>query len=99
MAETVVSETVRGATSARVAVLDAPFKLAVIVAVWSEASAPALAVKVAELALAATLTEDGTVSAVVALLESATNVPPAVDFERETVQVVLALEARLAAAH
>ena len=70
-----------------------------MVAVWSDSSAPALAVKVAEVALAATLTEEGTVNAVGALLESATTVLLVVDFDRVTVQVVLALEARLAAAH
>ena len=99
MADTVVSETVRGATSERVVGLDAPFKVAVIVADWSASKAPALAVKVAEVALAATLTEEGTVNAAVALLESATAVLPAEDFDSETVQVVLALEAKLVVAH
>ena len=54
---------------------------------------------VAEVALAATLTEDGTVNKVEALLESATAVLLGADFDRVTVHVVLALEARLAAAH
>jgi hypothetical protein len=69
------------------------------VAVWSESSAPVLAVNVAEVALAATLTEDGTVNRDEALLDSATTVMLVVDFDAVTVQVVLALEARLAAAH
>ncbi len=58
-----------------------------------------LAVNVAEVALAATLTEDGTVNTDEALLESVTAVLLVVDFDRVTVQVVLALEARLAGRH
>ena len=54
---------------------------------------------VAEGALAATLTEDGTVNTDEALLESVTTVLVAVAFDRVTVQLVLALEARVAAAH
>ena len=88
-----------GATRESVAGLDEPFNVAVTVAVWSESSAPVLAVNVAEVALAATLTEDGTVNRDEALLKSATTVLLVVDFDRVTVQVVLALEARLAAAH
>ena len=79
--------------------LDEPFNVAVTVAVWSETSAPVLAVNVAEVALAATLTEDGTVNAEEALLESVTTVLLVAEFDRVTVQVVLALEARLAAEH
>ena len=88
-----------GATRESVAGLDEPFSVAVTVAVWSESSAPVLAVNVAEVALAATLTEDGTVNRDEALLDSATTVMLVVDFDAVTVQVVLALEARLAAAH
>ena len=88
-----------GATRESVAGLDEPFNVAVTVAAWSESSAPVLAVNVAEVALAATLTEDGTVNMDEALLESVTTVLLVVDFDRVTVQVVLALEARLAAAH
>jgi hypothetical protein len=79
--------------------LDEPFNVAVTVAVWSETSAPVLAVNVTEVALAATLTEAGTVSRDEALLESVTTVMLVADFDTVTVQVVLALEARLAAAH
>ena len=71
----------------------------VTVAVWSETSVPVPAVNVAEVALAATLTEGGTVNRDGALSESVTGVLLVVDFDRVTVQVVLALEARLAAAH
>ena len=88
-----------GATSDNMTGLDEPFNVAVTVAVWSETSVPVPAVNVAEVALAATLTEAGTVSRDEALLESVTTVLLVVDFDRVTVQVVLALEARLAAAH
>ena len=88
-----------GATRESVAAADEPFNVAVTVAAWSESSAPVLAVNVAEVALAATLTEDGTVNRDEALLDSATTVMLVVDFDAVTVQVVLALEARLAAAH
>ena len=82
-----------GATSEIVAAWDEPFNVAVTVTFWSETSAPVLAVNVAEVALAATLTEDGTVNWDGALLESVTTVPLVVDFDRVTVQVVLALDA------
>jgi hypothetical protein len=90
---------VTGAISEILAAWDEPFNVAVTVTFWSETSAPVLAVNVAEVALAATLTEDGTVNWDGALLESVTTVPLVVDFDRVTVQVVLALDARLAAAH
>jgi hypothetical protein len=76
-----------------------PFNVAVIVVDWFESTAPVLAVKVAEVALAGTLTEEGMVNAAGVLLESATTVLLLVDFDSVTVQVVLALEPRLAAAH
>ena len=88
-----------GVQTCALPILDEPFNVAVTVAVWSESSAPVLAVNVAEVALAATLTEDGTVNRDEALLDSATTVMLVVDFDAVTVQVVLALEARLAAAH
>jgi hypothetical protein len=90
---------VTGAARESVAGADEPFNVAVTVAAWSETRVPVLAVNVAEVAFAATLTEDGTVSRDEALLESVTTVLLVVDFDRVTVQVVLALEARLAAAH
>ena len=90
---------IAGATRESVAAADEPFNVAVTVTAWSESSAPVLAVNVAEVALAETLTEDGTVNRDEALLESATTVLLVVDFDRVTVQVVLALEARLAVAH
>ena len=54
---------------------------------------------VAEVALPATLTEEGTFNAEGALLESVTTALLAEEFDRVTVQVVLALEVRLAVAH
>ena len=81
------------------AAADEPFNVAVTVADWFETRMPVLAVNVAEVALAATLTEAGTVNRDEALLESVTMVLLVADFDRVTVQVVLALEARLAAAH
>jgi hypothetical protein len=56
-------------------------------------------VNVAVVVLAATLTEGGTVNTVEALLESATTELTAADFDKATVHVVLALEAKLAAVH
>ena len=85
--------------SESVADLEEPFNVAVTLADWSEPKAPVLAVNVAEVAFAATVTEGGTVNADGALFERVTTLLPAVDFERVTVQVVLALEARVAAAH
>jgi hypothetical protein len=58
-----------------------------------------LAVKVALVALAATLTEVATLSTDGRLLESVTVVLVAEDFDRVTVQVVLELGARLVAVH
>ena len=66
---------------------------------WLEASVPVAAVNVEEVAFAATLTEDGTLSRVGTVSDSATTVLMVLGFDKVTVQVVLALEARLAAAH
>jgi len=98
IADEVIAENVRGPTRETLAATDEPFNVAVILAAWSETSTPVLAVNVADVALAATVTEDGTVNRVEAVLESATTVLVVVDFDRVTVQIVLALEVRLAAA-
>ncbi len=58
-----------------------------------------LAVNVADVALAATFTEDGTVNTDEALLESVTAVLLVADFDRVTVQVVLVLDARVVGEH
>ncbi len=105
--DVVIPERVTGATSESVAAADVPFNVAVTVPVlavngadWFETGVPmVLAVKVAEVALDATLTEDGTVNRNGALFESVTTVLLVVDFDRVTVHVVLALEGRLVAAH
>ena len=61
-----------GSTRERVAAADEPLNVAVTVADWSDSSGPVLTVNVAEVALAATFTADGTVNADGALLESVT---------------------------
>ena len=88
-----------GAVSESVADEEEPFSVAVSVAAWSATSVAVLTPNVAEVALAGTVTEEGTVNTVEALLASATTVLVAEDLDRVTVQVVLALEARLAGAH
>ena len=67
-----------------------PLRVAVIVAVWSDVTAAVVAVKVAVVAPAPTVTEAGTVTAPVALLDNATLVPPSdAAFEIVTVHVVV----------
>jgi len=68
-------ETRVGATRLRVALCELPLKEAVIVAVCAVVMVPRLAVKVAEVLLAGTVTDAGTVN-VVLLLESPTILPP-----------------------
>ena len=60
---------------------------------------PVLAGKVAELALAGTVTEEATVNTDGALLARLTTVPLVADLERVTVHVALALEASVEGAH
>jgi hypothetical protein len=79
--------------------LEEPFKAAVMLADWSARTAPVLAVNVAEVALAATLTEDATVNTDGRLFDNVTAVLVVTDFDSVTVQVVFALEARLALLH
>jgi hypothetical protein len=79
--------------------MEAPFKLAVMVADWSEEIVPVLAVKVAELPLAGTVTEEATVNTDGALLVRLTTVPLVADLERVTVHVELALDTRVAGVH
>ena len=95
----VIPEILIGATSESVTGWDEPFSVAVTVTFWSESTAIALAVNVPEMALAARLTEDGTVNNDGALPDSATTVLAAVSFEMVTVQMVLPFEVRLATAH
>ena len=64
-----------GATRVRLAVWEELFRLAVRVALWVVVRLPTVAVKVAVLALAATVTEAGTVSAAL-LADRATVLPP-----------------------
>jgi hypothetical protein len=88
--------TTTGANSEIVALCVPPFSVAVIVAVWSLAIVPAVAVNVAVAFPAPTTTEDGTVSAP-ALLARLTVAPPVFDTVR--VQVELAPGPKLAGAH
>lgn len=64
-----------GVCKAKEAVADALFQEAVTTAVWALATAPALAVKLALMLPAPTVTDEGTVSAA-ALLDSVTASPP-----------------------
>ena len=88
-----------GAVSEIVVGMDAPFKVAVMVAVWSEGTVPEVAVKVADEALAGTVTDGPTVNTAGTLLVRETTVALAADLERVTVQVALAFDARVAGAH
>ena len=84
----------------RLAVLLEPVRVAVMVGVWSEVTAAAVAVKVAEVAAATTVTDAGTVTAEVALLERATVAPPVgAALERVTVQGVVEDAANVVLVH
>ena len=68
-------ETSMGATSVKVVVCEAPFRVAVMVADRVVMIVPTVAVKVAEVALTAMVSKAGTVSEAL-LSERATTVPP-----------------------
>jgi len=93
------AETTVRAIRLRVALWDAPLRVAVMGAVWFVAIVPAVTAKVAEVADAATVTETGTVN--VALpAERATAVPPAgAAWFKVTVQVLALPEDRLEGLH
>jgi hypothetical protein len=76
-------------STSRVVVREAPFSVAVSVAVWSTVTVPAAATKFAELLPAVTVTEGGTVSVVVLLASVATAPPGPAALDRVTVQVAL----------
>ncbi len=69
------AETSVGATRLKVVVWEEPFRVAISVPVWVVVMAPRLAVKVADVLPAGTVTDAGTVNAVL-LLESPTALPP-----------------------
>ena len=69
------AETRVGATRVKLAVWEAPFSVPVTVADWVVVTVPAVAAKVVEVLFAGTVTDAGTVNAVL-LLESPTVVPP-----------------------
>jgi len=77
-----------GAVIVTDAVLELPFKLAVMVADWLELTVPAVTVKLAVVAPAATDTEAGTVNALL-LSETATGVAAVGALESVTVQLAL----------
>jgi hypothetical protein len=77
-----------------------PLSVAVTVEVWLEVTAAAVAVKVAVVAVAGTVTEAGTVTTEVALLERATEDPPeGAALDRVTVHVVVVDAARVVLPH
>ncbi len=71
------------------AVLELPFKLALTVAVWPLVTLAAVAVKLAALAPAATITEDGTVKLALLLLNATLAPPLGAAPLKLTVQLVL----------
>lgn len=84
-----------GPVSDRVKLSDPPFRVAVTTAVWSEVKVPAVAVRVAVVAAAATVTDAGTLSAAL-LLERDTEAPPVgAAFDNVTVQVEVVLVFKL----
>ncbi len=87
------------ATNESVVGTDKPLNVAVIVADWFELMVPTLTVKVAELAPAGMFTTVGTVNWEEGLLARATTVLVVADFDKVTVQVVLALEASVVVPH
>ena len=85
-----LSVTMVSAVTVIVTGLLVPLREDVITEVWSEETAAAVAVKVAEEAAAGTVTEEGTVNTEVTLLERATLEPPAgAALESVMVQVVV----------
>jgi len=86
---TVVADVVAGGVTVTDAVPELPFNEAVIVAVWFDATVPAVPVKLPVVAPAATVTDDGTVRPV-QLLDTVTAVPPVgAAAEIVTLQLVL----------
>jgi hypothetical protein len=75
---------------------DAPFEEAVTTAVCALATAPALAVKLAMRAPAATVTDPGTVSAAVLLDSANVNPPEPAGLDSVTIHVEASPEVRLA---
>jgi hypothetical protein len=92
-------ERLTGACSVMLAMEEAPFRAAVMVALPLDAMVPAVAVKFAEVELAGTDTEAGTVRT--PLFEDSDTIvaPLAVELDRVTVQVLLAPDANVAGEH
>jgi hypothetical protein len=87
------------AISEMLAAAEVPLNVAVTVADWSVDSALVLTVKVEELLLGATCVAEGTFNTDGALPERAIVVSLFADFDKLTVQVVLAFEVRLLGVH
>ena len=91
---------VNGAVIVRATTLLEPLSVAVIAGVWSTITAAAVATKVAVMAVAGTVTDAGTVKALVTLLERATADPPVgAALESVMVQFVVAEGSRVAPVH
>jgi hypothetical protein len=82
-----------GATRDRAADLVVPFRVAVTLAVWFEATDPAVAVKVAELQPSATATEAGAARVALSPVRPTIEPPVGAACDRVTVQMAEALEA------
>jgi hypothetical protein len=96
----ITEDKVSGAMTFSVAVLLEPLRIAAMVGVWSAVTAAAAAVNDAVVAPVGIVTDAGTVSAEVALLERVTVIPPVgAALERVTVQVVVEDAARVVFVH
>jgi hypothetical protein len=87
-----------GATRLKVVLWEAPFRVAVVVAVWLVVIVPTVAVKVVKVPFAGTVTDAGTVSAVL-LPESPTTVLAGAGWFRVMAQVLALPESKLDGLH
>ena len=82
-----------------VPVCELPFNVAVMMAVWFDVKLPAVALKVAEMAPAATVTDAGTVTTAVLLLRPTAAPPFGAAWVKVTVQVVVLPEPSVPGVH
>jgi len=100
LAAHVIEDIASGAVSESTAAFDEPLRDAVIIAVCAVGMAPVLAVKLAAVAVAATVTEVGNVRTLGRAPATVTEAPPkGAAADNVTVQVVVALEMSVAAVH
>jgi hypothetical protein len=98
LGEQTIEDSVAAVVKLMEAVLEAPLSVAVTVTLRSEETVPAEATKLAVVAPAATVTEEGTViSELLSEIETAVPLPDAA-LERATVQVLVWFEVRLVGA-